>query len=452
MKERSVTKLISVPSTLNILTPVPVPTGFANGSDAGSYDAATDIWTPGRLSGVVNALSWSLVPKGRWVQVAGARLDSLTAAVTAGAPGWSAATLAWGAVMNAWNGFAIDTAGSRLWLVAAGGHADSSNNGIYRFDAFKMAWAVEKMPSNRTLWSQEYASAHNSGGSYSDCYESRAQVAAKQSAGTLSAINDWGYDEIYWDNPTINPGISLVGNPTSRHVYSSTFYAANSNELVMACRRLWRYSITSGQWTYKRAFPTNIDGSELYAHYDEKNNEMLYGGCGDAVYTNLKYDLTTNTWGSSWCPWALYAVSDARHQRDITVFSTPAPDRADIYPGKYWKYNLDSRNVTTSGNVQFGGGLSINDFIPTYQGPDGCGITYIPGLNRYWVLYVMKGWVMRWLQLDPTTTPWTLSPLTFANSDPPSQNKPMRKIVYFPDLNAAVFFSAGDTPGYLYKF
>ena len=446
------TTFISVPSTLNVVPPVPVSTGFANGSNAGSYDAATDVWTPGRLNGVVNASSWSLVPTGRWVQIAGTRLDGLTAAVMAGSPGWSPSTLAWNAVMNAWNGFAIDTVKSRMWLVAAGGHADGSNTGIYRFDAFKMAWAVEKMPSNRTLWSQEYASAHFGGGSYTGCNESAAQASAKQTAGTLGAINDWGSDEVYWDNPSVNPGVSLIGNPTSRHVYSGTFYAASSNELILACRRFWRYSITSGQWTYKRAFPAAVDGAELYAHYDEKTHEMLFGGCGDGVYTNLKYDLTTNTWGSSWCPWSLYGVADTRHQRDITNFSPPMPDRADIYPGKYWKYNLDSRSLTTSGNVQFGGGLTIGEFLPSFKGPDGCGITYIPGLNRYWILYVMNGWVMRWLQLDPTTTPWTLSPLTFANPAPPSQNKPMRKIVYLPDLNAVMFFSSGSGPGYLYKF
>ncbi len=445
-------KILSAPVTLTVQAPAPVPTGFANGSDAGSFNAATDTWTPGRLNGTVNAASWALVPTGRWVKVAASSIDGLTPTITAATPGWNASTLAWDAVMNAWNGAAIDTAGSRLWLVAAGGHADGSNNGIYRFDAFKMAWAVEKMPSNRTLWSQEYASAHNGGGSYTGCNESSNAYDATVTAGTANDVNGWASDEIYWDNPAVNPGISLIGNPTARHVYSSTFFAPNTNELVMACRRLWRYSLSTGQWTYKRRFPTAVDGAEIYAFYDKSKSEMLFGGAGDGIYANMIYNLSTNTWGSSWCPWKLYSVADSQYQQDVIAFSVPYPDRTDIFPGKYWKYNLDSRSVTASGNVQFGGGLSINDFIPTYQGPDGAGITYIPALNRYWILYVMNGWVMRWLQLDPTTTPWTLSPLTFANAQPPSANKPMRKIVYLPALNAILFFSSGSVPGYIYKF
>ena len=438
-------KIVSSPATMWVQPPRPAPAGFTNGAQTGSFDAATDTWTPGTSGGVVNQASWALVPSGRWVQVAGTRIDGLTSTVVAAVPSWNASTLAWQSVMNAWNGFAIDGEKCRVWLVAAGGHADSSNNGIYRFDAYKMAWSVEKMPSDRAAWSDQYRNLRppQSGG-YTMCYESTQQRDAKAAAGTLSLIDDWDGDELFWDR-----------RPTSRHVYSSVVYVPASDELVMLCRRLWRFSLVANEWTYKRRAPIPVDGAEVYGVHDERTNEYLFGGAGDGIYASLSYNLSTNTWNNApWSPWSLYTGADVRVGRKVVFFNPVLGDRTNIFPGKYWTYDLDSRAIVNSGtgNVQFAGGLSTQDFrgqySPLYDG--GCSLAYVPGLNRYWITLFMKTG-MRWLQLDPTTTPWTLSPLTFQNEPPPTSDKPCRKMVYFADLNAVLYFSSGDRPGYIYK-
>ncbi len=431
-------RLLSTPTTMWVQAPKPVPQGFANGSDAGTFDSATAVWTPGRLNGVVNAASWALVPLNRWIQIGESRLDGLTAEVVASVPGWDASKLAWNAAMNAWNGFAIDQAGARVWLVAAGGHADCANNGIYRFDAYRMSWAVERMPSDRSQWSSQYAQLKApQPGTWTVCMESEQQRVAKETAGTLSVVNDWGWDELFWDR-----------QPTSRHVYSSVVYVPGTNELVMGCRRLWRYSLTAGAWTYKRQFPATVDGAEIACFYDEATDEFLFGGMGDGHYRSYGYKLGTNTWTDWASPWSRYGVADTRHGRFITTFNPPFSNRNTPL---YWKYNLDTRQAEASGTAQYGGGLAPSDFQHTDAGTSGCSITYIPHLDRYWILYLMRTG-MRWIQLDPTTTPWTLKPLLFPNGDPASADKPGRKVVYMPDLNALIFFSFGDKPGWIYRF
>lgn len=431
-------KLLSTPTTMWVQTPKPVAQGFASGSDKGSYDPTTSTWTPGKSGGVVNGQSWESVPIGRWVRIAGSELASLTAEVVGAVPAWDVGSLAWNNVMNAWNGFAIDQAGARMWLVAAGGHADSSNNGIYRFDAFRMSWSVERMPSDRSQWSDQYKFLRSpQSGTFTGCFESESQRAAKETAGTLSQVNDWYWDELFWDR-----------RPTSRHVYSSVVYVPGTNELVMGCRRLWRYSLTAGDWTYKRQFPGKVDGAEICCFYDEKTDEFLFGGMGDGIYASHGYKLGTNTWTNWSSPWARFGVADNRHGRIITTFNPPFSNRNNP---SYWKYDLDQRQVVANGTAQYTGGLSASDFQSTDAGTSGCSITYIPNLDRYWILYQMNQG-MRWLQLNPNTTPWSLSPLVFPDGDPQSADKPSRKVVFIPDLNALVFFSYGDRPGYIYRF
>ncbi len=438
-------KIVSSPTTMWVQPPRPAPTGFANGTQAGSFDAATDTWTPGTSNGVVNQVSWAQVPTGRWVKVAGTRLDSLSAQVLAAVPGWTEPTLAWNGVMDAWNGFAIDSAGCRVWLAAAGGHNNGHNNGIYRFDAYKMTWAVERMPSDRSLWSERYKNLSPAPQTYSStfCAESEEQRSIKAAAGTLNPINDWFSDELVWDR-----------RPTARHVYSSVVYVPATNELVMGCRRLWRYSLTAGDWTYRRQFPRSVDGAEVYGIYDERTNEYLFGGAGDGVRASLGYNLTTNQWTNWGSPWSQYCGADTRHGRTVTFFAPPLLGNS-YYVGQYWTYDLDSRRVLQAANAQFAGGLARTDFRGTgfpyglYDG--GCALVYIPQINRYWITLLMRDG-MRWLQLDPTTSPWTLSPLTFANASPASRSLVCRKLVFLPDLNAVVFFSDATGPGHIFKF
>lgn len=429
----------------------PPPTGFASGTDAGTL--VGDVWTPARTAGVVNAASWAIVPTGRWVSIAGTGLAaSLDATVRAGAPSWSTSQLAWPSVLNAYNGFAIDLDGCRVWLQAAGGHADSANNGVYAFEAFKMAWSVERLPSDRSLWTSAYGTGSvPASGSWTSCTPSNTEYLAQApAAGTANA---WYWDEIYWDNPAIRVGADGVGTPTSRHVYSSAVYDPVRNHLVQLCRRLWKFDLSTKTWVYKRTTPLAVDGALIASTYDEVTQEYLFTAIGDGIGRNYSYNLSTDTFSSFSPPWGGRSGADTRHGRYWAFLEPPFHDSTAV--GNYYRLDLDTRSTGgVQGAVQFGGGLTRADFrgitSPGYDG--GVGMCYVPSLNRYWVTLNMAAGV-RWIEMDPTTSGgWTLSPLTFANAAPPTLDKPERKVIYFPTLNAVLFFSDSTQTGYIYKF
>ena len=423
--------------------------GWGSGSNAGSV--AADVWTPGRdAAGAVNAVSWATVPANRWVQITDTRLDSLDAVVKAAIPGWTDPGVeGWNGVTDDWSGMAIDAAGSRLWLIG-GGHAGSANNGIYRFDALKMAWAVEDLPSNPAPWSTAYKLS----GNYTTCAESHAASQAKIAAGTLQPVNDVWFDELFWD-----------GKPTARHAYSSMVYVPESNELVMLCRRLWRYSLTTRQWTYKRLirdFPATqltqpwMSGENVVAIYDEATREVLASSAGsEGIYRATGYSLSGNQWTNWTSPWNLYScIADVRVGRRVVVVLPPvnAGGNTAAQPGRYWDYSLDSRSSISTNTLQYADGLTHADFAPANWYYDSAALTYIPSKNRYWLYTLMATGAMAMLEIDPTTTPWTVRRTTGIVGNVPAPGKNLeRKFVHLPALNAVLLCDKASKNMYLYK-
>lgn len=420
-----------------------IPTAFSNGLELGSFDGS--VWVPGRDdAGVVTQVSWALVPIGRGVRVAGTRLDQLDALVKAQVPGWQDFGVSdWNGVMDNWNGFALDLDGARAWLVAAGGHSGSSNNGIYRFDNYRMAWAIEHLPSDVTPWSAGYR-MKASGSTFTPCDESNAQFVSARADGGLRAINDWYWDELFWDRA-----------PTSRHVYSSAVYVKEHNELALAVRRFWRYSLDRHEWVMKRLINDSPDqvmaGSGTYAFYDERTDELLMGGSGDALYNGYAYSYDAGTWK----PWGQLTgtdgMADVRDGRFIIGLSTPAQtDFAYSSPGRYYRYSLDERRNVVRGEIQYGPGLARTDFPRGYDFYDGAALTFVPQLNRYWVGTRVNG-TMQFLELDPTTTPWTLSRLSLPGVAPAWDLNLLRKLIYWPTLKAVTLTGRGDSDVWLYR-
>ena len=421
--------------------------GWGAGTDVGTF--SNGVWTPGRdSSGNVNAASWATTPVGTWFEVADSRLDSLDAVVKAAIPGWrDYGTEGWDGVTNDWNGLTIDASGNRVWLTAAGGHSGSSNNGIYQFNGFKMAWGVELLPSDPSAWSASYRGLGAAGGTFSACAESVAAQQSKQDAGTWSPIDDFWFDELFWDHA-----------PTSRHTYSAHAFIPASNELVMSCRgqRLWRYSLTSKRWTSRRVLEDGArtyDGAGTYAFYDEVRGEYLHGGATDGVYTSIGYRLSDAQWIPWGSPWSIYVVADARHGRDVTVMANI--NSTGAYAGQYWRYNLDSRSVTAGGNgatVQFAGGLSRADFSRETWYYDGAGLCFVPPLNEYWYWERMATGAMQLLKIDPTTTPWSISPKVTTGRVPQPHVNHMRKTVWMPVLNAVMLVDQAGKNVAFYRF
>ena len=427
----------------------PPPAGFATGGGTGTYNSITKVWTPAKAGdGRVYAESWAIVPTGEWVNVAGSNLDGLTASITA--PGWDAGTLSWANVLNAWNGFAIDEANSRVWLVNAGGHADSSNNGIYRFDFFKMSWAVQRQPSDRTAWSTQYKTlAPPQSGTYTTCYESATaspQASTSEEAAT-AGTRKFYFDQLFWTR-----------EPTSRHVYSTPVYIEATNQLMHGCRSIWVYDIDTDTYSENRRWDRAVDGAEIQGVYDEATGKYLFAGMGDGLRVSSAYAPGTSTFSNAgWCPWIGTAadgdgwegVADCRYGREITVWSPPFSDRTKTH---YMVFDLDTMSASVSATKpQYAGGLSAASFKSTSSGADGMGMVYVPPLNEYWILYNLAAG-MTWLKLDPTTSPWTLSPKTFTGTLPTTRDKPCRKIVWLPDLNAVAFCTHESAGFYIYRF
>jgi hypothetical protein len=430
-------------------TRINVAGGFAAGADPGSI--VNNVWTPGKTAGVVNTASWDTVPKRQWVSVAGSRIDALEAQILAAVPGWQAWNhLNWDGVMNAWNGFAIDQIGSRVWLVSAGGHSDSPNNGIYRFDGSTMAWAVEHMPSDPSTWSAAYKNLSSGTISYTDNPESHTAWSAKLAAGTLLAVNDVFYDELPADQA-----------PTSRHTYSSSVYDPTRDELLNHCRRTWRYSRQTGQWTERRFNNDQVNasfggGENITATFDEVAGQSLITYSGGSNEKSIAFNHASSTWSAWNSPFITKNVCDARHGRTLTVFAPPTNDGPYAPNGDYWKYDLDARATQVSGTVQMTGGFSKSSFTTSFY--DGSCLVYIPDINRYWGISKDAANAGVWFQLDPTTTPWTMSPLTFAPGAPVTLPTGVlaavmeRKLVYFPGLNAVILGRKGTTEMLIYRF
>ena len=432
--------LLSHPVNLIVKAPVSPDASFGSGGDAGHMKG--DVWHPGRDDGgKVNARSWDIVPRRRWVIVAGTQLAALDAQVRAAVPGWTTTSLAWHKLFQSWSGFALDMDGSRLWFLG-GGHSDGHNNGLYRFDLFRMRWAVEEMPSDRTVWASDYSPL--SATSYPP---SRAAAEAKLAAGRLAPVND-----LYWDELP-------DGKPTARHTYSGLVYVPDTQEVVMTARRLWRYSLNHKRWGYKRLirdeFHLWMDAENVIATYDEATGEVLFSSTGSqARYRSTGYDLMRNVWTDWSAPWRRYSgCADVRHGRMLTIFEPPELGAAGYKssPGRYWHYDLDKRATAVGGEVQFAPGLAIEDFPLNTSFYDGSSITYVASEGEYWVCTRRADKTMAFFALDPRTTPWTMRPLTFEGAVPVPGRLPKRRMNYWPALNAVTFADHGNRDLYLYR-
>ncbi|WP_338867818.1 hypothetical protein [Myxococcus stipitatus] len=419
-----------------------VSPGWGQGTQTGSF--SNDVWTPGRdTDGRVNAASWALVPRGRWVSVSDTKLQALGAQVQAAIPGWrDYGSQGWNGVTEAWNAPAFDLAGRRLWR-HGGGHGDSSNNGIYRFDLDSMRWSIEHMPSDTNLWSKAYRES----GTFAGCPESRAAYNAEVAAGTWAQRDRWYYDEIFWDRTASNP----MGNPTARHVYDGFIYVPESNELVVACRRLWRYSLATHQWTLKSHPRANGDDTalteEVIAVLD-KESKLVIGSCGSSGPFAADYDLRTNTWlapRSTWGSWDWSGGAYTQHGDIVTIFTPQNSSGNYASPGRWQRYSVATHSVLSQGSTwNYEGGLSLASFPDTSRATDGHGMVYVPSEDVYWV-YTKLNTGMAWLELDLKTSPATLRPKTFANAAPALQSGiARRRAIYFPVLDAIVWMSPGD--------
>lgn len=460
------------PTTATV--PVPPPTtariDWGSGSDVGTV--VGDVWTPGRDGqGRVNRASWESVPKGRWIEVGGTRIDtSLTAEIVNAGLGWTTTAQLWGTsaasnLFQSWSGFAVNQQEGKIFFLG-GGHSDGYNNGLYRFDCSRMAWAIECMPSS---WTQMSAAYRTNGSSTSNPESASVAVAnfnainpAGSRTGALTpALNGPFYDELPFDN-----------KPTARHTYHSLTFAPNvgsAGSIYMGSRRLWRYDMASQQWVSRRvindqvratgtaAAPSATGIMEIHAAeaaftaYDEVTRRVLVSASGSAGAGAFSYDVTTESWvrwGGSYGLNYNHAAK-ARVGRTLVALNPPVSDQS-VVVGRYWVYNMDTQGVAAA-NLQFAGGLSLADFPSGGVFYDGEAMAYVGGLHRFWLVTRNSRGGMFWIDIDPTTTPWTASPLTFPNGSPIEQRLPIGRVQWIEGLNAVLAWDHCFTGAKFYR-
>lgn len=438
----------------------PRPLGWASGSATGTYNGGTFTLTPAKTAGVVNAASWALVPSRTYVKVAGTELTAIESEVLAAAPTWSSGQLSLATLFNSYSGPTPDPIRGRMWFTG-GGHTNGWQNGLYRMDAFRMRWALEHAPSQRTA---EWTSSGYLAGGTSTIYPPNKAAAAAAiagssfsatasvAAGTWDLSHGHGYDML--DD----------GRPTPRHTYQATVYDSTRDRLVVMCRRLWVYDFAAGDWIYRRALNDSsgslgdigdvggtspyLDGEHGCLVFDEATGKYLTHAKGSAIpYGSLVFDPATSAWAGGWpgITWDGYEVYQCRRGRKVVSVFFDAGLR-------YWEHDLDS-GVTTANDVRatLAGGLPTTKWnwtsTPSGEQPQSA-ITYVESLDRFWLTAYTSSNTWEMFELDPTTTPkWTLSPLAIAGTLPEQPDSLYRRLTYYPaPIDAVLMLGYASAP------
>jgi hypothetical protein len=404
--------------------------------------------------------------------VAGSRIDAnLTADILAALPAWGTSARLWGTtpatnLFQSWSGFGVDQQSGRLFFLG-GGHSDGYNNGLYRFDLNRMTWAVECLPSD---WGS-LSAAYQTNGSSTFNPESAATALANFNAnnptgtrtGTLvPAANGPFYDQIPADF-----------KPTARHTYHSITYAGNvgaGGSIFMGSRRLWRYDLASRRWVYRRLINDQVRATgtaaaplatgliEIHAaeaaftEYDEAARRVLVSASGSNGAGAFAFDLATESW-STWT--GSYGLNynhaaHARVGRTLVALNPPVSDQP-VVVGRYWVYDMDTGG-RAFGDLRLTEGLSLANFPSGGAFYDGEAMAYVGALHRFWLVTRNGTGGMHWIEIDPTTTPWTARPLSFANDSPITQRLPVGRVIWIEGLNAVLAWDHCFTGARLYRF
>ncbi|PTL75574.1 hypothetical protein [Vitiosangium sp. GDMCC 1.1324] len=377
--------------------PTPVPSfTWGSGTDTGKLEG--NVWTPGRdATGLVNEVSWALVPKGRWIEVAGTPLTSLDAEVKAAIPGFrDLGSQGLAGVINAYSGVAVDAPHARWWAFG-GGHADSSNNGLYRFDMAKMRWSIEQLPDDPANWA---------GVTYGNTYSFYPPAAEYSKAHPDSDV----YSDEFFD-----PGrpAASTGHPVARHTYNGLVYNPDLQEVAFGVRRMWRYSLTTHTWKRHNPFntpgatydgATGYGGASGWTFWDEVKHRYLFGPTENYNYSRWwSFDTDDQSW--NWeviTPPAWYFAQMVRVDRKLVSF--PAPEEAHgTFPPRLVTYDMDTGKWET---LLLESNLELSRCYSEYF--EGQIFAYVPPRNRYVAAFRYDGdgdgrFEYRTFEIDPVT-------------------------------------------------
>lgn len=359
---------------------------FSSGSETGSYNTGTQVWTPGRdANGVITRASFDLVPTdGTWVEIAGtAFATQVQPLLTAALPSYNdpgSSDLA--SVLNAYNGFAHDVVGGRIFA-HGGGHQDGANNGIYRCDLKKLTWAIAKLPDMQTYWPANYKANPPRDNSYTVYTNSKDAVTADPT--TSSFYHDEFYDPV--------EPLASTRNPTARHTYQAmTFYGG---KLRHGVRRYWEWDEATDTWTSRFPLGKNATthtetgggycGEGVKGTWDEVNNRYLVTPTqiSSVAGAGWAWNETAQTWtqpANLLGGWEASAAVFARRGREWCSFARPTR-QGDYYPPTMKVWNLDTEVRTTVSLT----GLVQSKCVDSSRYDEATLIEYVSAVDKFFV-------------------------------------------------------------------
>lgn len=435
------------------------PPDWDTGADAGTYNATTKVWTPGRgASGRVTAASWAIVPNSvtQWIEIAGTRMDALDSVVKAAIPGWEdRGGEDWQGVLSNWNGMAVDLRQGleRTLHAVGGGHYGSSNDGIYDFDLRKMQWGVELLPSDPAYWATNYKLPDIENPALSGSLTFYTLSSAVWNADEGNAAGVYG-DEFYDpDNPT-DP-LRSSRRPTARHTYGTQVFVpelGTAGKLLMGCRRYWEYDLGTQTWaTPKFPFGTGVGYSGATGYAGINPQSWFYNGrywlAGTEDGTNAR------TWsclpgGTDWQWHGGYPVGgyEAFHTAQERIGSTLwTLSYMDAGGGAYGRpFKMRETNLATGTATDHTVTLdsSFDGLTWTENDWDTMGMTWVPPVGK-WLCLVNENTTIGnvWAWLDPAT--WTLSMASIAGA-PAGDYRLENKVKWIPGFSAVVWINQAD--------
>ncbi len=434
---------------------------WGTGTDVGTLTA--DLWTPGRdAEGRVNQVSFEGLEPNRMYEIANSRLDGLNPRVKAemlaltGQPWVDRGVSQWNGVTDAWVGMCWDLrmGSERGWIGPGGGHAASTNNGLYRFDVRKMRWDIERLPSPSYIWPQGYQG---------DSYYPPAVAYSK--ANPSSGV--W-YDEVF-DGEYPNDPHRSSRMPTPRHTYQSTVFVPTDGpqgSIYMACRRAWKYDLASKTWSVPRAYFNNPDpqtfssAENMICWWDEVRKRFYHCGNNasiDGSTRNFWWDGDTGFGTDGFYPsegWE--TTSSCFEQRGRVLWQLIyAPNNENPQrpgnPNEMRRLDLNTGQIQ-SYPISMGGSWAGLTFGTAEQAQywDTSGMTFVEAINKWLCNVYTQEQQELWAWIDPTT--WVCERATDIQGAVAKVYNLEGKVKYVPSIKAMIHFTSADVNHRVMRF
>lgn len=372
-----------------------------------------NVWSPQKDgAGFITAAGVAELPLNEWCEVNLSSIQSLSNKLAAnGYPyNYDFGNGRLTSSFIAWCGGAL--AHDKFYMMANGGHRDSSYNGNHYLDILRMGgddtWQIEGMPSNPFdplyPWSNDYKFVGNTFSTYT---------------------------------PRLNDSVNNIlpdGMPTSQHTYQGVYYNPNDNTIVRGgFQDKWVWNLTTKTWARSKYKIGGIAGDypALYTAYHAPSATAFGNFSGSETSFEKVVDGNTNIVGVGFPTGAIKSGYSQCVVGNILQIFSQYPGYQGISGERWGEFNMATQTWTSGavGGVvytwNYSSEMMINCYVPDWN-------KTLRGGN-----YGNSGW---WVFNNATKNNEAYVPV----GKPPSTNLMADKIFYY-TLWKTVIAIVGDT-------